>query len=246
MNGHKQKKRRGGPQILAFWSEEHSLTALLILLIVEVFIVVPATRAGHALVMIGLIVFSFLLLAGLLAMARHRIFQVVSGVFVICSIAVRMARSVFGVPGLLPWDALLSMLSVVGMIIVVLWQVYREGPVTGHRVRGAVAAYLLIAILFAYSYTFIAYLVPGAFHLPAWAEAGSGRGETFFYFSMVALTTTGFGDITAIHPLARSLVTLENFIGQLYPAILIARLVTLEIETRRLGKGQTHHDKERE
>ena len=224
-------------RLLHFWSEEHSLTALLILLIVEVFIVVPATTAGHALALVGIIVFSFLLLVGLLAMARHRIFQVVSGVFVICAISVRLARSVFGVPGLLPWDALLSMLSVVGMVIVVLWQVYREGPVTGHRVRGAVAAYLLIAILFAYSYTLIAYLVPGAFQLPAWAEAGSERGELFLYFSMVALTTTGFGDITAIHPLARSLVMLEGFIGQLYPAILIARLVTLELETRRSKKG---------
>jgi hypothetical protein len=54
---------------------------------------------------------------------------------------------------------------------------------------------------------------------------------------MVALTTTGFGDITPIHPLARSLVMLEALIGQLYPAILLARIVTLEIETRRSKKG---------
>ena len=220
-----------------FWNEEHSLTALLVLLIVEVFVIVPATRAGHGLALIGIIVFSFLLLAGLLTMSRHRIVQFVSGVFVICTIAVRLARYTFSAPDLLPWDALLSVLSVVGMVTVVLWQVYREGPVTGHRVRGAVAAYLLIAILFAYIYTFIAYLLPGAFQMPAWTEAGAERGETFFYFSMVALTTTGFGDITPVHPLARSFVTLEGFIGQLYPAILIARLVTLEIETRRSKKG---------
>ena len=221
-----------------FWNEEHSLTTLLILLIVEVFIIVPATRAGHALALIGVVVFSFLLLAGLLTMARHRIFQMVSAVFVISAIAVRVARSVFGVSGLLQWDALLSMLSVIGMVVVVLWQVYREGPVTGHRGRGAVAAYLLIAILFAYGYTFIAYVVPGSFQLPAWvSQAGAERGEAFFYFSMVALTTTGFGDITAIHPVARSLVIFEAFVGQLYPAILIARLVTLELETRRSGKG---------
>jgi len=221
-----------------FWNEEHSLTALLILLIVEVFIVIPMTsRAGRTLELIGIFVFSFLLLAGLLTMARHRILQVVSGAFVICAISVRLARFVFDVPGLLQWDALLSILSVIGMVIVVLWQVYREGPVTSHRVRGAIAAYLLIAILFAYVYTFIDSVLPGAFQLPAWAQAGAERGETFFYFSMVALTTTGFGDITAIHPFARSFVTLEGFIGTLYPAILLARLVTLELETRRSGKG---------
>ena len=226
-----------GRHLTHFWDEEHSLTALLLLLVVEVFIIVPATRAGHALALISVIVFSFLLLAGLLTMARHRIVQVVSGGFVICAIAARLARSVFDVPGLLQWDALLSILSVIGMVIVVLWQVYREGPVTSHRVRGAIAAYLLIAILFAYVYTFIDSVLPGAFQLPVWAQAGAERGEMFFYFSMVALTTTGFGDITAIHPFARSFVTLEGFIGTLYPAILIARIVTLELETRRSGKG---------
>ncbi len=225
-------------RLIHFWDEEHSLTALLILLVVEVFIIIPSTRAGHTLELIGIFVFSFLLLAGLLTMSRHRIFQVVSGVFVICAIAVRLARSVFGASGLLPLDAMLSILSVVGMIIVVLWQVYREGPVTGHRVRGAIAAYLLIAMFFGYSYTLIASVVAGSFQLPAWvSQAGPDRSEVFFYFSMVALTTVGFGDITPIHPLARSFVMMETLIGQLYPAILIARLVTLELESQRSGKG---------
>ena len=225
-------------QLIHFWDEEHSLTALLILLIVELFIIIPMSRGGGALELIGILIFAFLLLAGLMTMASHRISQIVSGVFVISTIGVRLARSVFGVSGLLPWDALLSILSVIGMIVVVLWQVYREGPVTGHRVRGAVAAYLLIAIFFAYSYTFIAALIPGSFQTPAWSSQSEfDRGETFFYFSIVALTTVGFGDITPIHPLARSLVMVEALIGQLYPAILLARLVTLEIETRRSGKG---------
>ncbi len=233
--------------MMRFWGEEHSLTVLLILLIVDIFIVVPATRVGLVLDLIGIFVFSFMLLAGLLTMARHRILQSVSGIFVFCTIAVRLARSVFGISGLLPWDAMLTMLSVICMVIVVLWQVYREGPVTGHRVRGAVAAYLLIAVLFSYSYTLISYLNPGSFQLPAWvSQAGPERAEAFLYFSVVSLTTVGFGDITAIHPVARSFVMLEAFIGQLYPAILIARLVTLEIETRKTRKGQKHYDKDNE
>jgi len=225
-------------RLIQYWNEERSLTALLILLLVYMFIIIPTTRAGYALELLGVFVFSLLLLAGLLTMARQRIIQVVSGIFVFSTIIVRLARSVFGVSGLLPWDALLSIVSIVGMIIVVLWQVYREGPVTGHRVRGAIAAYLLLAILFAYSFTFISHMVPGSFQLPAWvSQTGPERTEAFLYFSMVALTTVGFGDITAIHPLARSLVMMEALIGQLYPAILLARLVSLEIETRRSKKG---------
>lgn len=229
--------KRKSPGLLAFWSEERSLTALLILLLFEMFIVVPTTESGHLLAVLGFLIFALLLLAGLLTMAGRRSFQLVSSVFVVLAIAVRLSRVVFGVSGLLQWDALFSILSVFGMVIVVLWQVYREGPVTGHRIRGAIAAYLLIAIMFAYVYAFIAYLVPGSFQLPAGAsQSGPEPIETFEYFSIVALTTVGFGDMAAIHPLARSFASLEALIGQLYPAILIARLVTLELEDRRTKK----------
>jgi hypothetical protein len=54
----------------------------------------------------------------------------------------------------------------------------------------------------------------------------------------VTLTTVGFGDIAAVHPVARSLVMVEALVGTLYPAILLARLVTLQIETRRSQKSQ--------
>jgi hypothetical protein len=53
------------------------------------------------------------------------------------------------------------------------------------------------------------------------------------YFSFVTLTSTGYGDILPVHPLVRSLCNLEAIIGQLFPATLLARLVTLELEHRR-------------
>jgi hypothetical protein len=53
------------------------------------------------------------------------------------------------------------------------------------------------------------------------------------YFSFVTLTSTGYGDVFPIHPVARSLCNLETIIGQLYPATLLARLLSLEIEGRR-------------
>jgi Ion channel len=52
------------------------------------------------------------------------------------------------------------------------------------------------------------------------------------YLSIVTLTSTGFGDIVPLHPIARSLCNIESIIGQLYPATLLARLVTLEMRER--------------
>ena len=46
-------------------------------------------------------------------------------------------------------------------------------------------------------------------------------------FSFVTLTTVGYGDATPVRAAARSLALTEALTGQLYPAILLARLVSL-------------------
>jgi hypothetical protein len=157
--------------------------------------------------------------------------------FVLLAIGVRWGGTVFGTPRLLFWNGVLTLLSALAFLLIVLWWVYREGPVTGHRVRGAIAAYLLLALCFSLAYDLIEYVHPGSFTLPLGGTQGmQTRSASFLYFSVVTLTTVGFGDIAAVHPVARSLVMVEALVGTLYPAILLARLVTLQLETRR-SKG---------
>ena len=75
-------------------------------------------------------------------------------------------------------------------------------------------------------------MVPNAFNGLV-LEDNQKMASSLIYFSFVTLTSTGYGDIYPVHPVARSLCNLETIIGQLYPATLLARLVTLEIEGRR-------------
>jgi hypothetical protein len=56
--------------------------------------------------------------------------------------------------------------------------------------------------------------------------------SSILYFSFVTLTSVGYGDIVPVQPFVRALCNLEAIIGQLYPATLLARLVTLELEQR--------------
>lgn len=119
-------------------------------------------------------------------------------------------------------------------------QVFSPGRVTRHRIWGAVAIYLQISLLFAYSYLLIASQNPNAFSPPLVFHGPAGDilrgahgGSQLVYFSLSTLTTTGYGDIVPVHPLARSLANLEGLIGQLFPATLLARLVTLELAERK-------------
>jgi hypothetical protein len=69
--------------------------------------------------------------------------------------------------------------------------------------------------------------MPGSFIVSN--EDVSRTGGNFLYYSFVTLTTLGYGDITPASSPARSLSTLEAVTGQLYIAILVARLVGLHI-----------------
>jgi len=97
---------------------------------------------------------------------------------------------------------------------------------------GAVLLYLLIALTFMALYLFVGLLIPKAFSGIVF-EDNTALASSLIYFSFVTLTTVGYGDIVPIHPIARTLCNLESIFGQLYPATLLARLVTLEVEGRR-------------
>jgi hypothetical protein len=230
-------------KFMRFWSEEHALSVFLLLLVVEMFVVGPVVRTVSALRLARDLLFSILLVTGVLTVVKHRALQWTTGMFVLLAIVVRWANIVFSGPGLFFWNLVLSLISMLAFLLIVLWWVYREGPVTSHRVRGAVAAYLLLAVCFSFVYALTEYVHPGSFTLPLGRGEGIQTGSaSFLYFSVVTLTTVGFGDIAAVHPVARSLVMVEALVGQLYPAILIARIVTLQIETRRRKHGPSDGD----
>jgi len=221
-------------KIMHFWSEERSLTTLLVLLAINMFVLEPVIREEARIAFLRGVLSSLLLLAGLLTMTRHKTVRIVFAIFVTLTMMVHWTKIAFGTRALMGWDAFLLLLSMLALMVIVLAQVNRKGPVTGHRVRGAVAGYLLLGMSCAYAYTLIDVLIPGAFQMPA-ADLQSRKAQydAFYYFSIVTLTTLGYGDITAIHPVARSVVMMEALLGQLYPAILIARLVTLQMEARK-------------
>ena len=213
-----------------FWTKEHSLSALLVVLVIHLFILVPTMGSGLVIRLVADLALSVFLLAGLLTMAPRKGFRISFSVLVVVGAIVHFTRILFDFRILAGPDFIFSMAGLIGMLVITLKIVYHEGRVTGHRIRGAVAAYLMIASLFGKVYAMIGYLIPGAFNISQALTRVSLEGtEDFLYFSVMALTTVGFGDITPVVPIARSFVMLEAFIGQLYPAILIARLVSLSL-----------------
>jgi hypothetical protein len=132
-------------------------------------------------------------------------------------------------------DAVAWLVAGLTLSIVVARAVFAPGKVTFHRIVGAILLYLSIGWVFVGVFSFVALVMPNAFKgfVPS-EESFINIAGNLIHFSFITLTTTGYGDISPVHPYARSLASIEAIIGQLYPAILVARLVTLEVEDRHI------------
>ncbi len=121
-------------------------------------------------------------------------------------------------------------------VFFVIGLVAKQRDVTADTVFGGICGYLLIGLVWSSIFSIIEHLTPGAFVIDGVAVSGLSEptpGRRTFpqltYFSFVTLTTLGYGDVAPITPQARTLSWLEAGAGQIYLAVLVARLVGLHI-----------------
>jgi hypothetical protein len=212
-----------------FWIADRGLAVFLGLLVIVVLVLPALGRAGALTGVAGNVAFSALLVAGALTLPERRWMR--WGVPPIAALALlmRWAGEASGSADLTVWRELSTLMTLALFAVVVMGQVYRSGPVTHHRILGAVAVYLLLGLIWASAYEVLHHLRPGSF---AGGLDAASASQTWIYYSFVTLTTMGYGDITPAHPVARSLAIAEALIGQLYLAITLARLVALHVGAR--------------
>jgi hypothetical protein len=104
--------------------------------------------------------------------------------------------------------------------------VLRDEVMTLDELWALASLYVLLAFVFAYVYAVIEHLAPGAFFInPTNNPDGVTGWWELLYFSFTCLTSVGFGEITPVHDVARSVVMLQQITGVLYLAIVISRLI---------------------
>jgi voltage-gated potassium channel Kch len=230
-------RRRTALEGLAqLWKTDRSLSVLLALLVIVLFVFPAIMVQGEGTSLMLPVVFqvfvSLIFVTGVVVSTSHRGAPVLAGAVMGTAIVLFWIHHVAPHLGVGVWKAASGTLAGVFLIVFVLQRVVREGPVTLQRIQGAVAVYLLLGLAFANAYELIERLRPGAFHLPHAPASSAELTTALAYFSFVTLTTVGYGDTLPVHPAARSAAVLEALVGQLFPAILIARLVAMELASR--------------
>ena len=175
-----------------------------------------------------------LLLASVYAIVKNRLLFRVLLVLVVPILFSEWFVDPYATYEVLDWITTLATNALLFAVLVAVFaDVIRSQRVTGDTIFGAVAVYLLFGVIMAMMFHFLNNVSPGSV-IASVGEATSilERYDQFgelLYFSFVTLTSVGYGDLTPISPPARSLAMLEGIVGQLYLAILIARLVGIHI-----------------
>jgi hypothetical protein len=209
------------------------LTALTIVLAVWMFVLAPLHESAAR----DINIVGFLLALGVAAALVVLSGRLNAAVLMLFGLSLAAAATWIRRHDPSPFDVFLNASAWLLIGFVLIWvvgrAVFAPGRITFHRIMGAVLLYLAIGLTFSALYAIVGVAYLDAFDGLKVVDSPT-LSSRMIYFSFGTLTTAGSGDIAPLHPIARSLTNLEAMIGQLYPATLLARLVTLEIE----GEGK--------
>lgn len=189
--------------------------------------------------------FELVILSGLFAMRRSRLWLTIALALVIPAIAsfwlsVGFPESPLRSVAVESASNLALGLYLLQLVVFILRDLFSSSEVTNDRLFGSLSVYILLGVAWGFLYTGLELLIPGSFRMGDGLESLYSQGlsspierpSDLFYFSFVTLTTLGFGDISPVRPFAQMLVMWEALLGQAYLTILVARLVGLHISQR--------------
>ena len=179
------------------------------------------------------VLFTVLLISGLYAVADDsKRALTVAVAFAVLAFGLSGAGRVFSNPTLSGVGGLLLAAFLTITAVGILRYIVRARQVTSQVVFGSVSVYLMIGIVGAFLFSALELWAPGSLRLPGMEGAAVHDPAVFSalsYFSFVTLTTLGYGDITPVSPLARSMATMLAVTGQIYLVVLVAGVVGLHI-----------------
>ena len=155
---------------------------------------------------------------------------------IIAAILIIPALFAVWIPDIPKYNTLLTIGYICGLIVFafavisILIFIFSEETVTRQTISAAVSVYLLIALMWTFIYRLLENIYPGSF---AVAHTKLQEAESIYlYFSLVTITTLGYGDITPVGRQAVSLAVLEAITGQIYLVVVVAWFVGLYVSRK--------------
>ena len=213
----------------AYWTQERSLTALLVYLLISIFIWLPLSEHKPWEEFIQDTVFNFILLAGCFSVSAPSSIRIVLYLLAINAFVFRVLEFFNPQPVILQLEIIMSAMFFSLLGALTMKYVLQDEESTNYRIQGAIIVYVIFGIFCALTYHSIYLNNNAAFNFTTIKNTDVSFAY-LLYFSFTVQTTVGPGDIFPVTAWPKSIVIFQSMFGMLYPVVIIARLVTLEIE----------------
>lgn len=216
--------------ITNYWLNDASFVVLLVALVFTVFILPILIDYGHVNMLFVNFVFIFLFFTGIWASDNKLLISLTTLLF-LTQLVLRILRL-----SNLPFEfyfleRLVGLLNMLVFIFLNIRLLFRNYEINLYRIIGAINVYLLVSILGAFALEVIQISLGSSISgiskdVPVKELSGIDQDfSTYIYFSLVSLTTVGFGDYTPVNIMSKMLAVMLSTTGVLYPAVVIAKLV---------------------
>ena len=198
----------------------------LLITFVSIFLVRPFLEGFIGLYFLMSIFITAVMISGMYAVSRKRSTFIIGLILAVPAAGTQWIGNFVMTSPFNIMRELFAMAFMIYLSGIIINYIFHEKKVTGDVINGAVCVYFLIGWIWACIYAVLEEINAGSFSMPA---VGIANIQQFAYFSYVTLTTLGYGEITPLSSSARSMAILESITGQLYIAVMIARLVGIQI-----------------
>lgn len=147
----------------------------------------------------------------------------------------RILQVITGLPAFEKLYHSLVMVILFMTFVIIMYSVMKSKRIDSNIISGAICGYLILGIICASIYMLAESTCPGSFRFTTLAPghiSPSELADEFYYYSMITLTSVGFGDTIPVSRLMKHVTILEAVAGQIYLTIIIARLVGIQISQR--------------
>ncbi len=224
-------------------NESKPFAFLLFVLVVMIFVMpFAAQQTGTSNVLRGLL--TLVMLAGVFASTQSRAILGSSVFLAVASSGMAWAGEWSNVQGLAVVAYFGTLTNIIFVACVVGVTILRRECVTADAVFGGLSVFLLIGVAFMIIYGLVEYFQPGSFLVRGEEIRGAdsltreaGSFSIFLYLSFITLATVGFGDILPVQPFAQMMCAAEGIVGQLFLAVIVARLIGMSLASRYDGDG---------
>jgi hypothetical protein len=214
-----------------YWISDTSFVTLLGMLLFTVFILpVMIDKEGDTTVFLN-IMFILLFIVGIFS-AMEKGFLIASTSMVTLHLLLRLIRFTDIPYEFYLLERIVIILNLILLTVINIRLLFRDQEVNTYRVIGAVNVYLLVALSGAFGFELIQIIIGDSIGGEILISGMDVDYGDYMYFSLVSISTIGFGDLYPINMASKMLSVFLSVLGILYPAVVIAKLVSFATVTK--------------